>query len=193
MALIPYVDSEEVPAEKRHLLDTLSDKDDQVDNRNHSLRGGTLNVYRVMANNVALLEGFQEYGTTVWEESGLTPFEREFVILSVAYYTDSPYEWQQHVRVALDEGMSPKQIRAISDGKFDELEDRHAALVQYVDSFVDGSVNDSLHENVSEYFDDDVVLGIGMLAGTYLGLSRLLGALDVDTEVDFVGWNLENL
>lgn len=193
MARIPYVSQDELATDKQPLLDTLSDKNEERKETSHSLRGGTLNVYRAMANNVDLLEAFQKYGSTVWEESGLSPHEREFVILSVAYYTDSAYEWQQHVRVALNEGIAPEQIRAISTGKHDQLDDKDAVLIQYVDSFVEGSVDNAVHDQVSTHYDDDVVLGIGMLAGTYLGLSRLLNALDVDTEVEFVGWDLENL
>lgn len=193
MGRLPYVDPEELPAEKRHLLDTLSDEDDETEERDHALRGGTLNVYQVMANNPALLEAFRSYGKTVWEESGLSPFEREFVILSVAYHTESAYEWQQHVRVSLDEGMTPEQITAVSSDDLDRLDVKHAAIVRYVTDFVDGSVDDAAHTELNRHFDDDVVLGIGLLAGAYLGLSRLLDALEIDTEINFVGWNLEDL
>lgn len=193
MGRIPYISRDELAADKQSLLDTLSDEPDKRTDTDHSLQGGTLNVYRAMANNVDLLEAFQTYGSTVWQESGLAPHERELVILSVAYYTDSAYEWHQHVRVALDEGLTPDQICAISTGDHDQLDDKDAALVRYVDNFLDGSVDERVHERVSSYYDDDIVLGVGMLAGTYLGLSRLLDALDVDTEVEFVGWNLENL
>ncbi|WP_435176509.1 carboxymuconolactone decarboxylase family protein [Halorussus sp. AFM4] len=193
MARIPYVDQEDLPPDKQSLLDTLSDETEPDEDSAHSLRGGTLNVYRAMANDVDLLEAFQTYGTAVWDESGLTPHEREVAILSVAYHTDSRYEWHQHVRVALDEGLSPDEIRAVSSEEWDQLDPELAAIVEYVRDFVQGSVDDAAHERISEHYADDVVLGIGMLAGTYLGLARVLDALDVETEVDFVGWDLENL
>ncbi|MFC4451019.1 carboxymuconolactone decarboxylase family protein [Halorussus aquaticus] len=193
MARIPYVDQEELPVDKQSLLDTLSDETDPSEDRGHSLRGGTLNVYRAMANNVALLEAFQTYGSAVWDESGLSPREREFVILSVAFRTRSRYEWHQHVRVALDEGVSPDDVRAVSSGDHDRLEPEIAAIVDYVAEFVDGSVDDATHDRITAHYDDEEVLGIGMLAGTYLGLARVLDALTVDTEVEFVGWDLENL
>ena len=193
MPRIPYIDSEELPPDKRSLLDTLSDETGSGEDRAHSLQSEVLNVYRAMANNVELLEAFQAYGSAVWNEAGLTARERESVILSVAYQTRSAYEWHQHVRVALDEGMTPQEIRAISGGELDQLDSAIEAIVDYTGSFLSGSVDDATHERIRSHYDDGVVLGIGMLAGNYLGLARLLSALDVDTEVDFVGWGLENL
>lgn len=193
MPRVPPVDPETFPAEKRDLLDTLSETAVAADERGHSLEGGTLNVYRTMGQNPALLEQFRAYGSAVWRESGLSPHEREFVILATADAADSAYEWHQHVRVALDEGMDPEQLLAISRGAHDRLAPAHAAIVTYVEQFVAGAVDDATHEQLAEHYDDDVVLGIGMLAGCYLGLARLLTAFEVELEAPFVGWELENL
>ena len=192
MARIPYVTPEELPEDKRSLLDTLDDED-EIGERDHRLEGGTLNVYRTLGNKVDLLAGFRAYGSTVWAESGLTPHEREFVILSTAHWIGSAYEWHQHVRVALDAGLSRAQIRAVSASELDRLEPEHAAIVEYVRAFVDGAVEEATHERITEHYDDEVVLGIGLLAGLYLGLGRVLQAFDVETEVSFVGWDLEDL
>ena len=193
MARIDYADPEDLPAEKRDLLDTLSDADVDDDERGHSLEGGTLNVYRTLGRNVALLEGFRAYGSTVWSESGLSPHERETVILATAYYADTAYEWHQHVRVALDEGMDPEEILAISREESDRLEPERAALVAYVERFVDGEVDEETHERLADHYDEETILGVCALAGCYLGLARLLQALEVDLKNEFVGWDLENL
>lgn len=207
MARIEYADPEDLPPEKRPLLDTLSDRandessadtdgeiaDTDGEARAHSLEGGTLNVYRTIGRNVDLLEAFRDYGSAVWSEGGLTPHQRETVILSTAVHADAAYEWQQHVRVALDEGMDPDRIVAISRGDVDELPPEYAAIVEYVEAFVDGTVDDDTHETIAAHFDAETILGIGMLAGCYLGLARLLQALSVDLEAPFVGWELEDL
>ncbi|AXR76493.1 carboxymuconolactone decarboxylase family protein [Natrarchaeobaculum sulfurireducens] len=193
MARIDYANPEGLPAEKRDLLDTLSDADVDDDERSHSLEGGTLNVYRTLGRTVALLEGFRGYGSTVWLESGLSPHERETVILATAYYADTAYEWHQHVRVALDEGMDPEEILAISREEPDRLEPERAALVAYVERFVDDEVDDETHERLADHYDEETILGVCALSGCYLGLARLLQALEVDLENEFVGWDLENL
>lgn len=210
MARIEYADPDDLPPEKRPLLDTLSDRvddeaegddagsddagsDDADTGPEHSLEGGTLNVYRTMGRNVDLLEAFRTYGSAVWSDGGLTSLQRETVILSTAVHADAAYEWQQHVRVALDEGMDPDRIVAISRGDVDELPPEYAAIVEYVEAFVDGTVDDDTHETIAAHFDEETILGIGMLAGCYLGLARLLQALSVDLEAPFVGWELEDL
>lgn len=193
MARLSYVDPSDLPADERELLDTLSDDDVDAADRRHSLRGGTLNVYRALGRNLALLEGFRSFASVAWTESGLSPHEREVVILATAYYADSAYEWQQHVRVALDAGMDPEQLLAISRETPDRLAPEHAALVAYVQRFVDGRVTDETHERLTAHYDETVVLGVGMLSGCYLGLARVLQALEVDLESTFVGWDLENL
>ncbi len=193
MARIPYVDPESFPEEKRDLLDSLSDKAEELDERAHDLEGGTLNLYRALGNNVALLEAFRTFAGEVWGGSDITIQEREFVILGVSHKIEAPYEWHQHVRIALDEGISTAEIKAVSSGEYDVLDDRTVALLDYVRSYVVGEVDDATHTALAAHYNDETIVGIGMLASTYLGLARQLEALDVETEVEFVGWNLENL
>ena len=191
MVRIDLADPEELPAEKRSLLDSLSDADDAV--VDHWLEGGTLNVYRALGRNLPILEGFREFGGAVWHGSDLEPIERELVILTTAYHTEMPYEWHQHVRVALDEGIAPETILAVSIDRLDELDPEHARLVEYVERFVAGEMDDATHEALLANYDEPTVIGIGMLSGLYIGLAHLLDALDVELEAPFVGWELENL
>lgn len=193
MARVSYVDPADLPAEKRDLLDTLSSDDVDDDERRHSLRGGTLNVYRAIGRNLTLLEGIRSYASVVWEQCGLSAHEREIVILATTHAVGSAYEWQQHVRVALDAGMDPEQILAISSEEPDHLSDEYAALVAYVERFVDGRVTEETHERLATHYDEAVIVGVGMLSGFYVALGRVIQALDVDLESEFVGWDLENL
>ncbi|AHF98476.1 carboxymuconolactone decarboxylase [Halostagnicola larsenii XH-48] len=190
MTRIDPVDPEALPAEKRSLLETASDTEGEGD---HSLSGGRLNVYRTLGRNLDLLEGFRDYLSVLWHQSGLTPHERELVILTTAARTESAYEWHQHVRVALDEGVPPEDILAVSRGRYDALEPAHSALVEYVEQFVEGDVDETTHARATAHYPDEVLLGIGALAGNYLGLARVLEALEVEPEDAFVGWDLENL
>ncbi len=193
MARIDPVDPMDLPAEKRDLLDTLSKTPAAEDAVDHPLEGGTLNVYRTLGRNLGVLEGFRAYGSVVWNESGLTPHERETVILATSYYAGSAYEWHQHVRVALDEGMDPEHILAISGEESDRLDEPFDTLVAYVEAFVEDDVDDALHARLVDHYDEETIVGIGALSGCYLGLARLLSSLDVEFESEFVGWGLERL
>ncbi|MFB6163582.1 MAG: carboxymuconolactone decarboxylase family protein [Haloarculaceae archaeon] len=192
MARIPYAEPSDLPADKRHLLDTLDDDASADAERRHSLPAGTLNVYRAIGRTPPLLEAFRTYAGRAWNECGLAPHDREIVILATARATDSAYEWQQHVRVALDAGMDPDQLVAVARSESDQLGPARAALVAYVDAFVDGAVTDATHDRLAAHYDEETIVGVGLLAGCYLGLARVLQALDVDLEAPFVGWGLEN-
>ncbi|AKH96939.1 carboxymuconolactone decarboxylase family protein [Halanaeroarchaeum sulfurireducens] len=191
MARITLADPEDLPLEKRPLLDSLSDADDP--SVEHSLEGGTLNVYRALGRNLSILEGFREYGSTVWHGTDLAPVERELAILATSYHTGMAYEWHQHVRVALDEGIPPEPILAVSMDRLDELEPEQARLVEYVERYVADEVDDETHERLADHYAESTIVGIGMLVSLYAGLAHFLDALDVELEDTFVGWQLENL
>jgi alkylhydroperoxidase family enzyme len=189
MARIPYVDTEDLPEDKRWLVKSFSDDDEG--SPKHDLPDDELYVHRIMANDTDLHEAFRAFGSQVWQ--GLSSHQREFVILATAVETGNRYEWQQHVRISLDEGIPESQIRAVSAGDLDELPPEYAALVEYVTDFVPGTVDEDAHAALSEHYDDTEILGIAMLAGLYLAFARFIDALDVGLEVDWVGWDLENL
>lgn len=191
MARIPHVDREDLPPDQRSLLDTVSDRADA--DADHGFPSESLNIYRTLGNHPDLLSGFRAYASTLWAESGLDPTERELVILTMAHAARSEYEWHQHVRVALDAGMDVETIRAVSTGETGSFAPEHAALVAYVRRYVDGEVDDTTHDRLADHYDPDTLVGIALLSGCYLGLARVLDAFDVETEVPFVGWNLENL
>ena len=194
MARLPKVSKESLPPEKRYLLDTLADEDESdEEDPGHNLSGSTLNVYSVMANNAPLLEGFWRYRDEILEHGGLSTVEREYIILALARHVDAAYEWQQHVRVSLGAGFTREEIIAIADHDVDALEPKYATLVEYVVACVDGEVDNEIHEAIAEYYDDSTIIGILSLTGLYLSLARILQALDIETEVPFVGWRLERL
>lgn len=189
MARVPYLTQEDLPTAEREALDALSDEKDS------SKQTGVRNVYRIMAHNADLLDGFRTFGSTVWHECGLSPIEREIVILATARSLDSKYEWHQHVRIGQDEGITVEEIVAISDGNTDRLTPSQAAIIQYVNDFITGDVDEDVHNLLSKYYQDDEIVGIGMLCGLYIGLARFLDALNVTVEdsEEFVGWEVENM
>lgn len=194
MARVPYLTQEDLSADEREALDALSDEEDDGEKKDSSNQTGVRNVYHIMAHNVDLLNGFRTFGSTLWHESGLSPIERETVILATARNLDSKYEWHQHVRIAQDEGISAEEIVAISNSNTDRLTSSQAAIVEYVNDFAHGNVDEDVHELLSERFQNDEIVGIGMLCGLYIGLARLLDALNVSIEdnEEFVGWEVEN-
>jgi alkylhydroperoxidase family enzyme len=193
MTRIPLVDPESLPDAERDQLRSHRPREDVPDEYHHLINDDVRNAYRGLANNPTMLEAFRTTQNRVWNEGGLSPHQRELVILSTARTISSRYEWHNHVRVALAEGLSPDEIRAIAEDRLDSFSPDDTALVQYVSAFVDRTVTDDIHERTSEHFDPESIIAIGMLAGTYLMAGRLFGAIDLELDEPFVGWELENL
>ena len=178
MARIPYVDPEDLPAERRELVVS-------------ALQDRPLHVYRALGTNDDVLAGLREYFGTLWTDTGLSTREREVVILTVAGAIDSDYEWHQHVRIARGEGFDDATIAAIGAGRFEELSEPEASLARYARAVVDRSVDDALHAAIAEHYDDETIVGTAALATAYQGLGGIIDALDLELEAGetFFGWD----
>lgn len=175
MPRIPAVTQSELPSEYQYLLD-----EDAL---------GERNIFTTMGNNPAVLKSYMLYGSTVWDECGLSARERELAILAVARELESRYEWEQHVDIGYDAGVTAAEMRAVGAGEVHELDDRVSAVLEYVQAFAVGSVTNNHQTNLAEHFDYDDIVGIGMLASHYVATARFLNGFDVSLEQPtFIGW-----
>ncbi|MFB6161428.1 MAG: carboxymuconolactone decarboxylase family protein [Haloferacaceae archaeon] len=193
MARISLVDHEDLPPEKRDLLEVLSDPESVPEEYRHLLTSKTRNVFRTIGHQPAVLELFRELGGELWEEVGLTTRQRELLVLGVARALDSAYVWHQHVRIALSNGFTEEEVRAIAAGEFDAFDDEEATLLAYTAAFARGEVDDAVHEAAAAVFDEPMLVGVGMSVCFYLTIIRTMDAFAVETEEPFVGWDLENV
>ncbi len=72
-----------------------------------------LNVFRMMANAPASFHGFLQLAGSILMQSEFDSRKREIAILRVAHVTRSSYEWTQHVRLALQIGVTQQEIDRI--------------------------------------------------------------------------------
>lgn len=180
MARVPLVTQDDLPAEYQELIVS-------------SLQPGkTVNVYRSVGNNPAVLSGLRSFLGSLWSDSGLSGYHRELVILTTSREIDGAYEWHQHVGIARGEGVDDEEILAIAREEYDAFDEPEATLLTYARAVVRDEVDDELHDRVSGRFENDAVVGIAGVASGYAVLGRMLHAFDVETEDEFVGWELEN-
>lgn len=175
MARVPLLRQEDLPEDYQYLL-----SEDAL---------GEPNVLRAIANNPPVLQSYMRYGTTLWEESGLSFRERELAILAIARTLRSRYEWHQHVAIAEDAGISTDEMAAIGRDDDAAFEGAEGALIAYARAFAEGGVTDDLHDALAVHYDDRTVAGTAMLASHYVATARAIDALDVPVEDAFVGWD----
>lgn len=192
MPRLPYVDRTDLSKTDRPLIDSTSPPEAMHPDLQHLMAGRERNSYRMIAHHPAVLRHYRELVDQIKADSGLTELEQEIVVLGCAREIPSRYEWHNHARIALNFGIDPEQIRAISRKDFDAFSDAHATLLRYVIRFVHGTIDDSIHAELTAYYSADQIVAIALFAGYWLANARIVDALGVEIEEPFIGWELEN-
>ncbi|MGE5594842.1 MAG: carboxymuconolactone decarboxylase family protein [Hyphomicrobiales bacterium] len=187
MSRLPKATREQFPDDLKYVWDAVAR--DQATGGD----GGTPpNIFRAMGNNPALLRGYLRLGNTLWNHCGLDLPTRELVILRTAILHQSEYEWHQHVRIGRGAGLTNEQINALHRWRQSDLfSEPQRAIFAYVDA-VNASDHplDEVHAALEKHFDPGTIVGINILTGFYAMTAKFLGAMEVQTENAFVGWNV---
>lgn len=180
MARVPYVSREDFPEELQYVWDRLG--------------GGNAppNIFRAMGNNPALLRNYLRLGNGLWSDIGLDVATRELAILRTAILAHSVYEWHQHVRIGRAAGLSDARINALHHWRTsDAFSEPERAILAYVDALnaSDHPLQD-VHDELARQFPPATIVGINLLTGFYGMTAKFLGAMEVETEDEFVGWEI---
>lgn len=191
MARERYVNKEELPTKHQQYLESVAEN--ELPEEYQYLDSEELNINRMTIHSPELMGIFQDFVVGVWNNAGFSEYKRELTSLTVIREFGVEYEWNQHVRVALTEGLSPEEIRNISNREYEQFARDEEALLEYVDAYASQDVDDAIHSALSDYFDEATIIGIAMVANIYVMTCHFAQAFDLDLEVPFVGWELENL
>ena len=174
MTRVPLPDASEIVAEAPHLFEDL-DLDD-------------LHAARAMGNAPHALAGLFEYMDGLY--SSLPAELRELAILTTARVQDSRYEWQQHVAVAHDAGVSAATIRAIGGERWDDLPGSTAAVCKFVRAQCAGDMTDEHVAAVTDHHSTEETVALSMLVGHYTGVAQFVEGMALSMEAEaFVGWS----
>ena len=81
--------------------------------------------------------------------------------------------------------------RTAGSGRRGEASDgQDAALLTYARAVALGDVRDGDHDRLREEYDDEIVVGVAMLAAHYVATARVLDAMGIEPEEEFVGWQV---
>jgi alkylhydroperoxidase family enzyme len=176
MARIPLPTRESLSPELQERWDRLAQ------------RGPVLNIMRVFLANPAIELNAQR----IWRASGLSPRARELVILRSAFSQQSTYEWHQHVRIARAEGLTNADINAVRNWQDSRLfSGDERVLLAYVDELAKSPhPSNAAFQALAASRPTDEVVGVTFLITLYFQLARIMAALELETEDEFVGWEL---
>jgi alkylhydroperoxidase family enzyme len=181
MARLPKVSRESFPDELQYVWDRTA------------TNGKMPNIFSTMGNNPALLRSYLRLGNGLWSQCGLDVPTRELAILRTAILHHSTYEWHQHVRLGRAAGLNDERIVALHHWRTSDLfSEPERAVLGYVDAVAASEHPPAdVHDALAHHFGPSTMVGVNLLAGFYGMTAKYLGAMEVETEEPFVGWELQ--
>jgi 4-carboxymuconolactone decarboxylase len=144
-----------------------------------------LNIFRTLARTPKALTRFNEWGGYILSRRNSLPArEREIVILRVGFLCKSGYEFTQHTRIGLAEGLTEDEIMAIKTGAAAPNWSRaDAALIRMADELVkDHFVSDQTWTDLSAQFAEKQCMDAVFTAGQYTQVSMFLNTFGVQLD-----------
>jgi len=143
-----------------------------------------LNIFRTLVRAPKALVRFNEWGAYVLSRRNSLPArEREIVILRTGFLCKSGYEFTQHTRIGLQEGLSEDEIRRIKAGADAGWSGADAALIRAADELVtDHFVSDATWAELARHFDEKQRMDVVFTVGQYTQVSMFLNTFGVQLE-----------
>lgn len=180
MSQLPYRSKEDLPIGYQQLLD---EEELGVFER-------PINLFRAVANNPEILRSYMLWGQTIWSECGLSERGREIVILTVASTLKCKYEWNQHVKRALNAGLTPDEIAEIATGNLTVFDHRDTLLINFArDTISQEDSGTDVTNRLFEHFDERTIVGIAVLVSHYVSTAYLTETLNIELDEEFIGWD----
>ncbi|MFH8771070.1 carboxymuconolactone decarboxylase family protein [Streptomyces sp. NPDC017958] len=119
----------------------------------------------------------------------LTLRDREVIVLRVAELRDSEFERMLHYPLARQAGLDDTEIKAIEEGRYDEMPADRAALVRYVtDCMVDHKASEESFRALRAFYSQNEIAEITHLAGHSAMTAMYLASLDIPLDEGIASW-----
>jgi alkylhydroperoxidase family enzyme len=172
MARVPYLDPSDLTPANRDLL------------------ARNINLYRALAHSPDATRSFQDLARYIRFHSRLDPRLREMAILQVGYSAKSPYEYSHHVKIGRDFGVTDADIHAIemeSRGQTTDLPALTRAVLRAARELTaQPNLSDETFAELRKGLDHERIIDLLLTISLYAGIVRLLAALQIDVEDDYL-------
>jgi AhpD family alkylhydroperoxidase len=144
-------------------------------------RGSVLHLYQMLLHSPPLADGWLGFLTNVRQRLDLDGGLRELVIMQVAHLNRAPYEAEQHAPIALEHGLTTRQLAALpqwqSERSFSPVQ---CAALQLADSMTrDVQVPAEVIDAVRAHLDERQTVELVGTIAAYNMVSRFLEALQI--------------
>ena len=155
------------------------------------MKGKPLNVHKLLAKHPKLLNAWWNFRNYSVEGGDLGRRKGELVILRVASYLKSWYEWSSHVDRSLKCGLKLSEIEKVnkklceSDWSKDEY-----FLLRSVDQLIqEKTISKRLYDNLRKHYSEQQIMDIIAIHGMYIILGCMIDIWELELE-DYISKRL---
>ena len=151
--------------------------------------GAPLNIFATLANHPKLLRRWVVFANHVLSKSSLSARDRELLILRTGWNNRAPYEWGQHVAIALRSDITQEEIDRIPAGPdAPGWEPFDATLLRLADELHEGAnATDATWATLAERYSTQQLMDAVFAVGQYTLVSYALNTFGVEREAGVVG------
>jgi alkylhydroperoxidase family enzyme len=142
-------------------------------------------VLRVFAHHLPLAEAWLDFSDMLAsKDATLEPRLRELLILRLAWRTRSRYEWNQHVRMGVAEGLTTAHVHAVPDGSSNEIwTPLERALLDATDETIDCfQIRIGTWQALAAELDEAQLFEMTFVIGGYLALATVLHSVGLEAD-----------
>lgn len=178
MSRISLVQKEQASPEVKELFQKIEDNGARV-----------INLYKVVSHSPHVVRNFIKLGNSLIGRTELSPKLRELAIMRIAKLCHSEYEWTQHALVALELGVSQKELDIIDSWKeSDSFTGEERAVLQYVDEVAKNvEVTDETFAALKRYLNERNIVELTLAIGWWGMVARVLVPLEVEIDEQSAG------
>jgi len=143
------------------------------------------NILSTFVHHPALTKEFLRFNVHLLFRSTLPPRLRELAILRVAHRTDSEYEWFQHVKMGLREGLTEDEIAGVQRGPADypAADEFDRTVLTGVDELMDSyELSDATWSALGARFDERQRMDFIFTVGCYITVAMALKTFGIELD-----------
>lgn len=146
--------------------------------------GVVLNLYRVLGWSPPLVKAWGAFAWSLRFDLGVSRRLRELMVVRIAEVLSARYEYEHHVHMALDEGISAEQMAALSGWQGSALfGDRERLVLQLAEELASGpGASAATMKALQGRFSESDIMELLVTGAYYCAVARVVNSLDLDLE-----------
>jgi 4-carboxymuconolactone decarboxylase len=163
---------------------TLNPEDREIGET--KVNGEEINLFKVLMQHPKLARSWAPFANYIINEQTLPAREREILILRIGWLNQAQYEWEQHVLMGKNAGLTDDEIDRITKGPKAGWDRHHAALIQAADDlFENSTVSDATWQTLSARYNTEQMIDAVFTISQYNLVSWVLNSFGVPLD-DFL-------